>query len=119
MTELTKILDICRGFYEHTVTSGESNMEPTNQILETFLEDNSFVNPMKSNTCLKLKPGSCIDLILTKMAKRFPNWKVMGTGISDPHALILMSPGQLQYRNYKKFEVHSFLQNVEELPEKN
>ena len=89
MTELTKILDTCRGSYEHTVISGESNMEPTNQILETFLEDNSFVNSMKSNTCFKLKPRSCIDLILTKMPKSFPNSKVKETSISDPHALIL------------------------------
>ena len=51
----------------------------------------------------------------------------METGISDHHALIFsflkttftkMSPNKLQYRNYKKFEVHSFLQDVERLPEK-
>ena len=29
-----------------------------------------------------------------------------------------MPPNKLQYRNYKKFEVHSFLQDVEQLPEK-
>ena len=29
-----------------------------------------------------------------------------------------MPPDKLQYRNYKKFEVHSFLQDVEQLPEK-
>ena len=40
-------------------------MQPTNQILETFLENNSFVNLIKSNTCFKSKPGSCTDLILT------------------------------------------------------
>ena len=40
-------------------------MQPTNQILETFLEDNSFVNLIKSNTCFKSKPGSCTYLILT------------------------------------------------------
>ena len=41
-------------------------MQPTNQILKTFLEDNNFVNLIKSNTCFKLKLGSCIDLVLTK-----------------------------------------------------
>ena len=35
--ELTKILDKCRGFYENTVILGDFNMQPTNQILETFL----------------------------------------------------------------------------------
>ena len=29
-----------------------------------------------------------------------------------------MPPNKVQYRNYKKFEVHSFLQDVEQLPEK-
>ena len=99
-------------------------MQPTNQILETFLEDNSFVNLIKFNTCFKSKPGSCIDLILTKS---FQNSGVMETGISDHHAPIFsflkatftkMPPNKLQYRNYKKFEVHSFLQDVEQLPEK-
>ena len=52
----------------------------------------------------------------------------METGISDHHALIFsflkttftkMPPNKLQYRNYKKFEVHSsFLQDIEQLPEK-
>ena len=51
----------------------------------------------------------------------------METGISDHHALIFlflkitftkMPPNKLQYRNYNKFEVHSFLQDVEQLPKK-
>ena len=41
-------------------------MQPTNQTLETFLEDSSFVNLIKSNPCSKSKPGNSIDLILTK-----------------------------------------------------
>ena len=88
-------------------------MQSTNQILETFLEDNSFVNLIKSNTCFKSKPGSCIDLILTNRPKSFQNSEVMETGISDHRALIFsflkttftkMPPNKLQYRNYKKFE---------------
>ena len=127
ITELTKILDKCRGSYENTVILGDFNMQPTNQILKTFLEDNSFVNLIKSNTCFKSKPGSCIDLILTNKPKSFQNSGVMETGVSDHHALIFsflkttftkMPPNKLQYRNYKKFEVHSFLQDVEQLPKK-
>ena len=87
-TELTKILDKCRGFYENTVILGDFNMQPRNQILKTFLEDNSFVNLIKSNTCLKSKPGSCIDLILTNKPKSFQNSEVMETGVSDHHGLI-------------------------------
>ena len=43
LTELTKILDKCTGSYENTVILGDFNTQPTNQILETFLEDNSLL----------------------------------------------------------------------------
>ena len=88
-------------------------MHPTNQILKTFLEDNSFVNQMKFNTCFKSKPGSSIDLILTNKPKRFQNSGVMETGVSDHHDLIFsilkttfakMPPNKLKYRNYNKFK---------------
>ena len=101
-------------------------MKPTNQILETFLEDNSFINLIKSNTCFKSKPGSCIDLILTNKPRSFQNTIVMETGISDQHALVCsffettftkMPPIKLKYRNYKQFEIHSFLHDVGQLPE--
>ena len=52
LTELTKILDKYRGSYEKTVILGDFNMQPTNQILETFLEDNNFVNLIKTNNSL-------------------------------------------------------------------
>ena len=102
-------------------------MKPTNQILETSLEDNSFVNLIKSNTYFNSKPGSCIDLILANKPKSFQTSGVIEIDVSDHHALIFslsktnftkMPPNKLQYRNYKKFEVHSFLQDVEQLPEK-
>ena len=127
ITELTKILDKCRGSYENTVILEDFNMQPTYQILETFLKDNSFANLIKSNTSFKLKPGSCIDLILTNKPKHFQNSGVMETGISDHHALIFsflktnftkMPLNRLQYRNYEKIGLHSFLQDVEQLPEK-
>ena len=127
MTELTKILDKFKGSYENAVILGDFNMQPTNQILETFLEDNNFVNLIKSNACFKSKPASCIDLILTNKSKSYQNSGVIETGISDHHALIFpflkttftkMPPNKLKYRNYKKFEVNSFLQDIEQLPEK-
>ena len=102
-------------------------MKPTNQISQTFLEDNNFVNLIKSNTCYEWKPGSCINLILTNKPKGFQNTGVMETGISDHHALILsflktaftkMPPNKLQCRNYKQFEVNSFLKEVGKLPKK-
>ena len=66
-----KIWEKYRGSYENTVILGNFNMQPT--ILETLLEDNSFVNLITSNACFKWKPGSRIDLILTNRRKSFRN----------------------------------------------
>ena len=120
ITELTKI----SGSSENTVILEDFNMQPANQTLETFLEDNSFVNLIKSNTCLKPKSGSCINLILNIKAKSFQNTEAIKTGISDHHVVIFsflkttfikMQSNKLQYRNYKLSEAHSFLQNVGQL----
>ena len=125
--ELSKILDQCWSSYENTVILGDLNMQPANQILETFLEDNTFVNLMKSNTCFKSKPRSCIYLILTNKPKSSQNSRLMVTGISDHHALIFsflkttftkILPKKFQYRNYEKYEVHSFYKMLNNCPKK-
>ena len=109
ITELTEILDKYSGSYENIVILGDFSMQPTNQILKTFLEDNSFVNLIKSNTCFKSKPGSCIDLILTNKPKKIQNTGVMEAGISDHHTFIFpflkttfpkIPPNKLQYTDY-------------------
>ena len=67
-------------------------------------------------------------MILTTKSKNFQTSGVIETGISDHHALIFsflkttfntMPPNKLKYRNHGKFAVNSFLQDVEQLPEKN
>ena len=55
--------------HQNTVILEDFNMEPINQILKTFLEDNGFTNLIKSNTCFKSTPGSYTDLILTNKPK--------------------------------------------------
>ena len=78
VTYLTKLLGKCRGSYEPTVILGDFNIQPTNQILENCLENNSFVNLIKSNTCFKSKPGCCIDMILTNKPKHFSKLRSNG-----------------------------------------
>ena len=78
ITYLTKLLGKCRGSYETTVMVMDFNIQSTNQILETFLEDNSFVNLIKSNTCFKSKPGCCIEMILTNKPKKFSKLRSNG-----------------------------------------
>lgn len=77
---------------QNTVILEDFNMEPINQILETFLEDNGFANLIKSNTCFKSTPGSYTDLILTNKPKNFQNTKIMETGINYHHAFIFSFP---------------------------
>ena len=70
ISELTKILDKYRGSYEGTVILDDFNMQPTNQILETCLKVNNFVNLIKFNTSYKSKPGSYTDLILKAISNK-------------------------------------------------
>ena len=101
-------------------------MQQRNQIY--FLEDNNFVNPIKFDTCFKSKRGICIDSILTNKPKRFQNIGLMEAGVSDHHTLIFsllettftkILAKKFQHRNYKLFEVHPFLLDDGNLPEKN
>ena len=64
------MLDKYTGSYEGTVILDDFNMQPTNQILGTYLKANSFVNLIKFNTCYKSKPGSYIDLILKAISNK-------------------------------------------------
>ena len=52
---------------------GDFNMEPTNQLMTTFMAVNDFINIIKSNTCFKTSGGTCIGLMLTTKSKKFQN----------------------------------------------
>ena len=57
-----------------TAVLGDFNMEPTNQLMTTFMAVNDFINIMKlSNTCFKTSGGTCIGLMLTNKPKKFQN----------------------------------------------
>ena len=105
------------GNYENMVILEDFEVQPANEVLETFLEDSGFVNLMKSKTCFKSKAWNCIDLILTNNPKGFQNTGAMKTGVSNHHALIVsflkttfrkMPPNKLKHINYKLLEqIHS------------
>ena len=63
-------------------------MEPTNQVMTTFIADNDFINIIKSNTCFKTSTGTSIDLILTNKPNTFQNTGMTEAGVSDHHRLI-------------------------------
>ena len=55
IAELTKFLDKCGSDFRNIVVVGDFDMEPTNQIMTTFMADNDFINIIKSNTKHQLK----------------------------------------------------------------
>ena len=50
---------------------GNFNMEPTNQVMTTFMADNDFVNSVKSKTWFKTSTGTCIYIFLINKSKCF------------------------------------------------
>ena len=50
---------------------GNFNMEPTNQVMTTFMADNDFVNLVKSKTWFKTSTGTCIYIFLINKPKCF------------------------------------------------
>ena len=127
ITELTKVLDKWRRNFENIVVLGDFNMEPTNQVMTTFIANNNFINSIKWNTRFKTSTWTCLDLILTNEPKRFQNTGVIETSVIDHHLLVFsflitsftkMSTHKLHYCKYKSFEKIGLLKDVSNLPEK-
>ena len=95
---------LCR--YESYIIIGDMNMEPSERILNEFMEDYCLYNLIKEPTCFKSKNGTCIDLILTNKEKSFKFTSTLETG----HKLIRTSFKSIIYRAcpmkkiYRKFK---------------
>ena len=94
LKEINKNLDNYSSKYYNFILLGDLNSEPTEWAIRDFCEIFSFYNYflqlIKDNTCFKtpLKP-SCIDIIITKRPKSFPNSVTVKTGLSDFHKMTL------------------------------
>ena len=105
------MLDFYSGMYDNKVVFGGSNLEPTNEVMINFMDNQNFINLIKNNTCFK-GMGSWIDLILANRKYCFKNTSFYETGISDHHHLIFSlmktifvseEPKKFVYRDYKTF----------------
>ena len=77
---------------------------------------------IKSPTCYKnIENPKCIDLILTNSAYNFQHSKVIETGLSDFHKMVItvmkntypkQTPNIIKYRDYKNFINASFYHDV-------
>ena len=105
--------------YDNKVVFGGSNLEPTNEVMINFMDNQNFINLIKNNTCFK-GMGSWIDLILANRKYCFKNTSSYETGISDHHHLIFSimkttfaseEPKKFVYRDYKTFS-HKILKMI-------
>ena len=110
---LSNSLDLYINKYDRFLLTGDFNAEDTEPVLENFLEQYSFKNIVKEDTCFKNpKNPSCIDLFITNCPMSFQNTKVLANGLSDFHKMPITvlklkfqkaKPKEVTYRDYKKF----------------
>ena len=110
--------------YDKFVLIGDFNAEDSEFVLQDFLQKHDASNIVKDATCFKsLKNPSCIDLLLTNKPRSFQNTKVLSTGLSDFHKLVVSvlkkcykkaPPQELHYRDYKKFKIDKFKKELKD-----
>ena len=117
-----KKLDILLSKYDHFVCFGDLNAEATEASMIEFCQLYNLKHLIKSPTCYKnIENPKCIDLILTNSAYNFQHSKVIETGLSDFHKMVItvmkntypkQTPNIIKYRDYKNFINASFYHDV-------
>ena len=75
-------------FSEKLIILGDFKIEVENKVMKSFLQEHTFYNIMKQNTCFKGDGGSCIDLLITNSKFSFMKANSFETGLSDHHHMI-------------------------------
>ena len=85
--------------------------------MKDFLQERTFYNMMKPNTCFKGDGGSYIDLLITNSKFSFMKTNSFETGLSDHHHMIYtilktkfekFEPKKSIYRNFKQYDSDQF-----------
>ena len=109
--------------YENFLMIGDFNLSEDDDSLDQFMQELNLENVVKVPTCFKSDSPTCIDLILTSDKKKLANIKAVETGLSDFHAMVVTTlkgsfhkrgPRIITYRDYSKFDDHSFREKVGE-----
>ena len=89
--------------------------------MKSFLQEHTFYNIMKQNTCFKSDGGSCIDLLITNSKFSFMKANSFETGLSDHHHMIYtilktkfekFKPKKSIYQNFKRHYSDKFNLNI-------
>ena len=101
------------GQYDKFLLAGDFNVEDTEPILSSFLEQYEAKNIVKNKTCFKsIENPSCVDLLITNSCRSFQHTNVFSTGLSDFHKMavtvlkttfVKSEPKWIYYRDYKKY----------------
>ena len=111
------ILEYYSTRYEKVIILDDFNMEAENKVNKDFLQDHTFYNKMKQNTCFKGDGGSCIDLLIANSKFSFMKTNPFETGLSDHHHMIYtilktkfvkFEPKKSTYRNLKQCDSGQF-----------
>ena len=121
---LGRALDIYSDRYDKFLLAGDFNAQVGEPVITTFLQDYDAKNIVKENTCFKnIENPSCIDLFITNSVNSFQHTKVIASGLSDCHKMVLtvlkttIQKSQLReimYRDYSKFNEEIFRENLKE-----
>ena len=122
LSSITNLLDTYLKTYEDFIIMGDFNINESNPVMETFLNQNNCKNIIKSKTCYKSLEGSCIDLIITSRPNLHQFSQVFETGMSDHHLMVYtmlkstytkLEPKILKNRSYKDFYEEYFLNDLQ------
>ena len=112
LSSITSLLDHYLTIYEDFVIMGDFNVNESNPVMETFLNQHNCKNIIKNKTCYKSLEGSCIDLIITSRPSLHRFSQFFETGMRDHHSMIYtmlkstytrLEPKILTNRSYKDF----------------
>ena len=111
-------LDIYSDIYIKFLLMGDFNAQVGEPDIDTFLQDYDAKNIVKDNTCFKsIDNPSCVHLFITNYANSFQNTKVISSGLSDCHKMVVTvlkttfhksKPREIVYRDYSKFNEKTF-----------
>ena len=124
LEHISKAMDTYLDQYDNMLLLGDFNCEETNIVMKTFFDTYNLKNLIKEPTCFKnTENPSCIDFIVTNKERSFAHTKIIETGLSDHHKLVLTvlktyyvrpKAKTVTYRCYKKFNEADFRHDLEE-----
>jgi len=120
-------LDKAFSKYDHVVLLGDLNVDmdipstDTKGYLSNLCDLFGLSNLVKGKTCYKKDGGSSLDIILTNSKNYFQSTKIIETGLSDHHSLVVtcfkssfkkLPPKIIKYRDKKKFKETDYLEDL-------